>query len=1082
MALVSDDGYIKESGDSWTFGTGLVERTVAFEGGALLLKSFRSKLSGRELARPSGELEPGGWSLVGAQSAKLKQGELRLDITVARGSARMTKSYVVHPGSSVIREWATIKNVGAAPLEIIDPDFLELTANLGDLASLDFNWMTGGAYMPATWKLVTESFTAGQTRAFDSAEPFPTQVFTEADWESVFPGRGVEARILHNGVPVWPREGWAYAKNGTVQVPFDLEIEVKAGDALAFVLRGIGENSGGLKDATCFDPSIVHGDGESHRASREFGPEQGRNAWRYQYVEGGEFKDLVSRPTTYPGMPQWREPGAADKVSGLSFPGVCITGPLFNHTDPGWLVPAPGRDAALVWTAAKDGAVRVSGEVWNNGNGFRHAWKSWKYYEDRPGTENYAPWYALNNRDTHEGLIVGWDYFGHWKSSFAPTSSGDLRLRLQVAGHRQSLAPGESVETPKAFTGLYRGDLDDAGNECLNWQYRYLWDYTREGWFPAIRMLGFWHKGVDKSGSWLGRTSDFQNSFRKVFRTADLMRQVGGDVYHRDWGWWDKAGDWNGPDFRSTHDYLAKHGMRQLIYAFVYLADKDSAVAKEHPDWLLEHPEHGFAGHVLDMAKPEVVAFMKGVLDRFATDWGAFEWRNDDKHQIVSSDDPASTKLAQDQGFRQVIREFLDEHPDCAFQSVNGGGYYGGYDYTRYSSSFSFSDGAVGILRNHYASLMLPPDKTSDIPDRYNPDNFDKTTWRGLLCLNFDLTGDTWNPEKLEGARSLIDLYHYLHQQGVVGRWVQVYRPFVDGDDPTMYFQRLSRDHQRGVIIPKRPAPGPVTIRPKGLLPDGDYLVSFQESEAMGTRRGGELMENGIRLARMIPGELIYLNLPLHPGGKLDKEPPSAPPSAVKRLADNMGYPGVELEWAPGADNNWVSYYEVFRGGEALAKVAKGNYYFDHLAGADLAADYEVRTVDGSGNVSPKTRASGPAAVPSLIVDDAALDYSGVWTHETGVFPAHDGTLSWSEDEGASVELVVEGERALWFSKLGPDCGKAVVSLDGAAPEEVDTCAADDIFGVCVHQRPLAPGRHVLRITVLGDQRRVYVDGFRVER
>jgi hypothetical protein len=65
-----------------------------------------------------------------------------------------------------------------------------------------------------------------------------------------------------------------------------------------------------------------------------------------------------------------------------------------------------------------------------------------------------------------------------------------------------------------------------------------------------------------------------------------------------------------------------------------------------------------------------------------------------------------------------------------------------GYDYARYASTVSFSDGAVGIVRNYYASLLLPPAKTSDIPDVWNPDKCDKATWRGLLCINFDMTGD----------------------------------------------------------------------------------------------------------------------------------------------------------------------------------------------------------------------------------------------------------------------------------------------------------------------------------------------------
>jgi hypothetical protein len=280
---------------------------------------------------------------------------------------------------------------------------------------------------------------------------------------------------------------------------------------------------------------------------------------------------------------------------------------------------------------------------------------------------------------------------------------------------------------------------------------------------------------------------------------ADLMRRIGGDVYHRDWGWWDRAGDWNGPDFRTTGDYLHKSGMGQLIYAFLYTVDLQSKVAKEHPDWVI--------GETLDMSKPEVVAHMKRQLDNFHDRWGDFEWRNDSTPTCPAKRRRHAACLGQDAGLRQVIRDFLDKYPGSAFQAVNGGGNDTGYDYARYASTVSFSDGAVGIIRNYYASLMLPPDKSSDIPDIWNPANYDKATWRGLLCINFDMTGDTWDPAKLEGLRELIDIYHYLHAQGVVGRWVRVYRPAVAGDDPTMYFQRLSGDRRRGSSFPNGPLP-----------------------------------------------------------------------------------------------------------------------------------------------------------------------------------------------------------------------------------------------------------------------------------
>jgi hypothetical protein len=84
-------------------------------------------------------------------------------------------------------------------------------------------------------------------------------------------------------------------------------------------------------------------------------------------------------------------------------------------------------------------------------------------------------------------------------------------------------------------------------------------------------------------------------------------------------------------------------------------------------------------------------------------------------------------------------------------------------------------------------------------------------------------------------------------------------------------------------------------------------------------------MQSGIRLEKMPPGELIYLNLPLHPGSKLDREPPTAPGNVQKQAAENMGYPGIELTWKPGTDNNWISYYEVFRNGIAIGSRGQGD-------------------------------------------------------------------------------------------------------------------------------------------------------------
>jgi hypothetical protein len=700
------------------------------------------------------------------------------------------------------------------------------------------------------------------------------------------------------------------------------------------------------------------------------------------------------------------------------------------------------------------------------------------------GSATYAPWFALYDRSSKQGLFIGFDYFGRWASSFMPVQDKTISSQFRLAGYRQTLAPGTSITTPKAFTGLFRDDLDNAGNELLDWQYQYLWDYTRPEWFPAIRMLGWWWNGTpwkDPGNTWVGGNGDRDSAFRKVFRVADLMSEVGADVYHRDWGWWDHAGDWSGPDFKTMGEYLRQRGMGQLIYAFIYTVDRHSKLAESHPDWIFND--------TLDMSNPAVVRHLENQLDDFAQRFGPFEWRNDSVPTVPHGSDDTPL-LGQDQGFRQILRNYLDRHPDYAFQGVNDGGNDVGYDYARYASSLSFSDGAVGTLRNYWAALVLPPDKSSDIPDEWQPNRYDKSSWRGLLTINFDMTGDTWDPAKLEGIRLLIDIYHYLGTQGLVGRWVHVYRPYIDGDDPTLYFERLSRDGSRGVVIPKHLPPGPVTIRPKGLNPSQKYLVSFQESDQTQSKTGADLMKSGIRLDNMAPGELIYLNVPYHPGSKLYRTPPAAPANIRKQAASNMGYPGIEVRWSPSHDQHWVSYYEVARDDKVVDKVAKGTYYFDHSAGADVASTYSIRAVNGGGLESPASLAkSAPKLQRAVILDDASatgLAFSGNWQHETNLQPAYEGTLSSSEEKGASAEFTVVGSKFTWFTRMCAECGVATISIDNHEDSTVDTYSADDIFGVGIYAKAFSDqGPHQVKITVSGQHSgprghgtRIYIDGF----
>ena len=275
----AEDAEVRQRGNQWTLRTSRMERVIAFEDGRLVLKRFKDRTTGRELvtsgtvveefdapvadgvARPNGSAD--GWRLLGGKQSKLVQGERQLDITVQRDALQVTKSYVIYPGSSIVREWVTFKNVGTVPLPLPEPSFLNLTVQPGAVQAPDFSWMSGGENNPGSWNLKTESLNPAKPRKFDSYDPFPAEMVGAQQ----FLGDGIDAKVLLNGQQVWPATNWQYVANATVRVPFEFNAEVQPGDKLVFLVNMHG-NIG--YDTTAFDPTIAYADGETHTASKEF--------------------------------------------------------------------------------------------------------------------------------------------------------------------------------------------------------------------------------------------------------------------------------------------------------------------------------------------------------------------------------------------------------------------------------------------------------------------------------------------------------------------------------------------------------------------------------------------------------------------------------------------------------------------------------------------------------------------------------------------------------------------------------------------------------------------------------------------
>ena len=222
----------------------------------------------------------------------------------------------------------------------------------------------------------------------------------------------------------------------------------------------------------------------------------------------------------------------------------------------------------------------------------------------------------------------------------------------------------------------------------------------------------------------------------------------------------------------------------------------------------------------------------------------------------------------------------------------------------------------------------------------------------------------------------------------------------------------------------------------------------------------------------MLPGELIFLNLPNYPGSGSDKTPPGPPRRVTKRIGTNLGIQGVEVAWEPGSDNNWVSHYEVLKEGLIVGKAAIGSFFFDYKNSAreHIGARYEVRTVDGDGNRSPLVAAdftSGDPETYTALGGFSPIQGAHQWRYEESVEGAPFRELSW-ENGGYEGRWVGSGLARIGRIWMQPGAGSDV-SRTFVAP-----AAAKLRISGSIRKDPSAENGITMKARVLHNDRQVW--------
>jgi hypothetical protein len=567
---------------------------------------------------------------------------------------------------------------------------------------------------------------------------------------------------------------------------------------------------------------------------------------------------------------------------------------------------------------------------------------------------------ALRDREKNEGWYLTFDYQGWWKSHIS-NRDGELAATGWCELRSYEFRPGAKLKMPPMMTGVFTGDVDDLGNTINEYIYAYKWDYTRDRYFNRTN-LTIW------------RTAPLAE---KVFKMVDMGRYIGVERVWVDDFWFDAKGNWNGifgDDWKVINSYIRKHGMAFRLWMPPWHADRLSQVSLDHPEWMLDF--HGnWYNWTIDMSQEEAYQWILNMLCDMQKKIGTYDLRvdgdpcnlkNNGSFDAADAEGDWNGTFLQSQNFYRLYKEFKDRNPEAGLDGCSSGGHTLTIEAVRYTDQQQITDGECKHLGGYWTTMVMPIDKHQGMPIasekqswwKYTPQDRQLFSALGYLSQNPE---EGCAPESLEGKRKDMELFRWLRDQGVYGRWIKVYRPSLEYGDPTFIMQRMTWDHRKGLIMISCSDLNPIIaksarIYPKGLLPDEDYTIeALENGMATQTQKGSVWMRDGILLDKVVFGENLLINLPGRPGQGTDREPPTPPAWAKKRSASWLGHEGIDLEWAAASDNVMVSYYAVSKNGHPYTKVSTGTFFFD--SAGKTGDEFQIQAVDGDGNASPQITA-----------------------------------------------------------------------------------------------------------------------------
>ena len=249
-----------------------------------------------------------------------------------------------------------------------------------------------------------------------------------------------------------------------------------------------------------------------------------------------------------------------------------------------------------------------------------------KYFFDRYGDYHFVP-YGQRNGQSHG---FSYCYF----------RSGN-RFRLAASLDER---PGYTIFRYDSAKSLLTLERDCAGVEHPGGAFPLFdlfftegsEDEVFDGWFRTMGIRPRTREKLMGYSSWYNRYEDItEASIREDLAGCETLLAPG-DLFQVDDGWEPKVGDWleaapaKFPQgMKQMADAIHASGFRAGLWLAPFVCEKDSAVYRQHPDWLLQVKGKPWccggnwsSFYALDIDNPDVLDYLHRVFDRVLNEWG----------------------------------------------------------------------------------------------------------------------------------------------------------------------------------------------------------------------------------------------------------------------------------------------------------------------------------------------------------------------------------------------------------------------------------------------------------------------------